>query len=42
MLSSLTGEPTLDAQGNLIFVHPYFRDADQRLLESDLYRCLRK
>jgi hypothetical protein len=42
VLSSLAGEPTLDAEGNLTFVHHYFRDADQKLLESDLYFCRRR
>lgn len=40
--SPLAGEPTLDRQGNLYFVHHYFDDAKGQLLEADLYFCRRR
>jgi hypothetical protein len=42
VLSSLAGEPTLDSQGNLYFVHHYYDDAAQKLWEADIYVCRRK
>ena len=38
VVSSLAGEPTLDSQGNLYFVHHY-SDAAQKLWEADIYVC---
>lgn len=42
VLSSLAGEPTLDSQGNLYFVHHYYDDAAQKLWEADIFVCRRK
>ncbi|MGQ9683396.1 MAG: hypothetical protein ACUVX9_12720 [Anaerolineae bacterium] len=35
VISQFAGEPTLDAAGNLYFVHHYIRD--ERILEADIY-----
>ncbi len=40
IIERFAGEPTLDAQGNLYFVHHYFRDGV--MLEADLYVALRR
>ncbi|MBN1439251.1 MAG: PD40 domain-containing protein [Anaerolineales bacterium] len=40
ILSTLAGEPTLDRDGNLYFVHHYFED--DRMIEADIYVCYRK
>ncbi len=42
VLSSLAGEPTLDNQGNLYFVHHYYDDAAKKIWEADIYVCRRK
>lgn len=42
VLDSLAGEPTLDNQGNLYFVHHYWDDATNSMLEADIYVCYRK
>jgi len=42
VLSSLAGEPTLDNQGNLYFVHHYYDDAAKKIWEADIYMCRRK
>ena len=42
VLSSLAGEPTLDSQGNLYFVHHYYDDAAKKIWEADIYVCRRK
>jgi hypothetical protein len=42
VLSSLAGEPTLDRQGNLYFVHHYYDDTAKKLWEADIYVCRRK
>jgi hypothetical protein len=42
VVSSLAGEPTLDRQGNLYFVHHYWDDSAQKLWEADIYVCRRK
>lgn len=40
ILSSFAGEPSLDREGNLYFVHHYYRDGD--MIEADIYLCTRK
>ena len=40
IVSQFAGEPTLDADGNLYFVHHYFRDGV--MLEADIYLAQRK
>ncbi|MEO0237646.1 MAG: hypothetical protein ABIN35_05360 [candidate division WOR-3 bacterium] len=40
MVSQFAGEPTLDEQGNLYFVHHFFRN--DTMIESDIYFCKRK
>ncbi len=35
MVSTFAGEPTLDASGNLYFVHHYYRDG--KMIEADIY-----
>lgn len=42
VLESLAGEPTLDNAGNLYFVHHYWDDATNSMLEADIYVCYRK
>lgn len=42
VLSSLAGEPTLDSEGNLYFVHHYYDDSAQKIWEADIYVCRRK
>ena len=42
VVSGLAGEPTLDRQGNLYFVHHYWDDSAQKLWEADIYVCYRK
>ncbi len=42
VLSSLAGEPTLDRQGNLYFVHHYYDDTAKKIWEADIYVCRRK
>jgi hypothetical protein len=40
VVSTFAGEPTLDAQGNLYFVHHYYKD--NVMLEADLYVAHKK
>ena len=40
IVERFAGEPTLDARGNLYFVHHYFRDGV--MLEADLYVAHRR
>jgi hypothetical protein len=40
ILSQFAGEPTLDEEGNLYFVHHYFRDGN--MLEADIYVAYKK
>jgi hypothetical protein len=40
MVSQFAGEPTLDRQGNLYFVHHYYRDG--AMIEVDIYVARRK
>ncbi|MFO8060166.1 MAG: hypothetical protein R6U70_05885 [Bacillota bacterium] len=40
IVSQYAGEPTLDAEGNLYFVHHYYEDSV--MLESDIYVAYRK
>lgn len=40
VVSQFAGEPTLDAQGNLYFVHHYF--LDRKMVEADIYAAYRK
>lgn len=40
IISSFAGEPTLDENGDLYFVHHYFRDG--KMLEADIYIASRK
>jgi len=39
VVSPLAGEPTLDRQGNLYFIHHYLDDSTQKLVEADIYVC---
>jgi len=40
VISQFAGEPTLDRDGNLCFVHHYFSDGV--MIEADIYVCFRK
>jgi hypothetical protein len=40
ILSQFAGEPTLDNQGNLYFVHHFFKD--NKMIEADIYVAYRK
>ena len=40
IFSPLAGEPTLDSQGNVYFVHHYYRDGT--MIEADIYVSYRK
>jgi hypothetical protein len=40
ILSQFAGEPTVDAAGNIYFVHHFFRDG--KMLEADIYCARRK
>jgi len=42
VLSPLAGEPTLDREGNLYFVHHYWDDTANKMIEADFYMCRRK
>lgn len=42
VLSSLAGEPTMDREGNLYFVHHYWDDSSNRMIEADIYVCRRR
>ncbi len=39
ILSQFAGEPTLDGEGNLYFVHHYYEDGE--MIEADIYYCER-
>ncbi len=39
VVSPLAGEPTLDREGNLYFVHHYLDDSTQKIVEADIYIC---
>jgi len=41
IVSNFAGEPALDAQGNLYFVHHYFT-ADGKMIEADIYVVYKK
>jgi hypothetical protein len=41
MISNFAGEPTLDDEGNLYFVHHFFSQ-DGKMLEADIYVAYRK
>ncbi|MCP4583152.1 MAG: hypothetical protein GY839_16210 [candidate division Zixibacteria bacterium] len=41
IISSFAGEPTLDSQGNIYFVHHYFSD-DMQMIEADIYIAYRR
>lgn len=41
IVSEFAGEPTLDADGNLYFVHHYF-DEDMNMIEADIYVCVKR
>jgi len=41
IVSNFAGEPALDAQGNLYFVHHYFT-ADGKMIEADIYVAYKK
>ena len=40
IVSQFAGEPTLDSQGNLYFVHHFYRDG--RMIEADIYVSRKK
>ncbi len=40
VVSQFAGEPTLDWEGNLYFVHHYYKD--NQMIEADIYVCRRK
>jgi hypothetical protein len=40
VVSQFAGEPTLDSQGNLYFVHHYYREG--KMIEADIYVAYRK
>lgn len=40
IVSQFAGEPTLDDQGNLYFVHHYYKDS--KMIEADIYVAYRK
>ena len=42
VVSNLAGEPTLDAAGNLYFVHHRWDDTLNRVTEADIYVCYMK
>jgi hypothetical protein len=42
VLDNLAGEPTLDAAGNLYFVHHRWDSALNQVTEADIYVCRRK
>ncbi len=41
IVSNFAAEPTLDAEGNLYFVHHFF-DEEMNMIEADIYVCYRK
>lgn len=42
VLGSLAGEPTFDPEGNLYFTHHYWSDAQNAMIEADIYVCKRR
>jgi len=40
ILSQFAGEPSLDREGNIYFVHHYFEDG--KMIEADIYVAYRK
>jgi len=42
VVSGLAGEPTLDREGNLYFVHHYYDDTAKKIWEADIYVCRRR
>jgi hypothetical protein len=40
IVSRFAGEPTLDPQGNLYFVHHYYEDG--KMIEADIYMATKK
>ena len=40
LISQFAGEPTLDAEGNLYFVHHYYKDGE--MIEADIYVAYKK
>ncbi len=40
IVSSLAGEPSIDQEGNLYFVHHYFQDGE--MIEADIYVAVKK
>jgi hypothetical protein len=40
IVETFAGEPTLDNEGNLYFVHHYFENDE--MIEADIYVCYRK
>lgn len=42
IISPFAGEPTLDAFGNIYFVHHYWDPFENRMIEADFYVCYRK
>jgi hypothetical protein len=41
IISNFAAEPTLDAEGNLYFVHHFF-DEEMNMIEADIYVCYKK
>jgi len=42
VVSPFAGEATFDADGNLYFTHHFWDDADNSIIEADIYFCQRK
>jgi Tol biopolymer transport system component len=42
ILSSFAGEPAMDSAGNLYFVHHYYDSLKNKILEADIYICMKK
>ena len=40
IISSFAGEPTLDADGNVYFVHHFYEDG--KMIEADIYVAMKK
>jgi hypothetical protein len=40
IISQFAGEPTLDSQGNIYFVHHFYKDGE--MIEADIYIAHRK
>ena len=41
IISNFSGEPTLDREGNIYFVHHFYSE-DMKMIEADIYVCYRK